>query len=643
MLSGALILVSKISLIGLLLLGCYLGLDKHSARLRYQWLTLAAALLLVFPLLDQLLSSFSIELAVRPSHFFLQESADLLQKKWLQYSLLVYCFISVWLMLYCVLGLVQLRRLRKQSEAGDKRMNRILSELSQKIGLKKPVTLSLHSSRNLSPCTFGYFKPVILLPEGAQSWPQAQIELVLLHELAHVKHGDFLRINSVRLLVAVYWFFPPLWFLLNEMKKLSEQLADDTVLNAGVNDTDYAEVLLEAGRLHKRASAMAIAVNGNGEYYQRVMTVMDRYADRDGQNNRTARPMFWFLVLCALSAAAVDLKAKSKGYLQLPIDVVDVKTVLDSNNGMDKSSWGEALTVVASAHQEKGLRWSMSGYLAGSIEMPSSDFLQDDVDVQAVFNIDADGKAYGVKLEPTNLLPELRYEIKNSIQNSQFAAHRLNGEPVLLTGVKQRYRFSKVMIEEKRENEMSVKSKAVNVVSASLVCASLACAQEKTESPSVAHNLIQNEKQGKWSLASYGKPRFPRRAIVNGMQGWVDLSFDVDVNGEPSNIKVIKTSGGRNFVRDSKISIKKFRLQAPADVTSDLEGVVYRMCFIFTKKGDDDINRKKKEWGCGFRSDESNINFSKGKGIAHVYKTNRAHLMERRRERRQANDSTESL
>lgn len=638
MMAAALMLTMKLMLIGLLLWGCYLGLEKQSARLRYQWLTLAALLMFSFPLLDYALNSYSINLALRPSHLLLQDAAGLLRHDQTKYLLVAYCFIAIWLMLYCVLGAIQLKRLRKQSVAGDDRMNHILRELSLKIGLEKTVTLCLHSSKNLSPCTFGYFKPVILLPEGAQSWPKAQIELVLLHELAHVKHGDFLRINGVRLLLAVYWFFPPLWFLLSEMKKLSEQLADDTVLNTGANDSDYAEVLLEAGRLHKQASAMAIAVNGNGEYYQRVMTVMDRYADRDGQNSRTTRPLFWFLVLCAFSAAAVDLKVKSKGFLQLPIDVVDVRTVVDQKNETAKSSWGEALSVVARADQEKNLQWSMSGYLAGSIEMPSSEFLMDEeeLDIQAVFNIDADGKAYGVKLAPNDLLPELREEIKNSIQSSQFAAHRLNGEPVLLTGVKQRYRFSKGTMKEEREDDMSVKSKVVKTVSASLACVSAACVQAKIESPPATSALLDNEKQAKWSLSSYGKARFPTRAIVNGMQGWVDLSFDVDVNGDPGNIKAIKTSNGRNFVRDAKMTIKKFGFQAPVNVTAGLEGVVYRMCFIFTKEGDDDIARKKKDWGCGFRNHKPELDMAENRGVAHTYKTRRAHLMERKRERRNA-------
>lgn len=443
MLAAALMFVIKTALLCLLMLGCYRGLEKHSARLRYQWLTLAVLLIIFFPVIDYLLNSFSIVVALRPSHLLLQEAAQLLSLAWVQYGLLLYSFVTSWLCLYFVIGHIQLMHISRQAGPPNRQLEKLMHELSKKIALAHAPKLCIHHRADISPCTFGVFNTVILLPADAPSWPRAQLELVLLHELAHIKHRDFLKINTVRLLVSVYWFVPPLWYLLRELKKLSEQLADDTVINAGANDADYAQILLEAGRLHKQASAMAVAVNGNGAYYQRVMTVLDRYVDRTAQKNQGPRSMFLFLIFCFVAAASVDLELHDKGYREIPLKFIDITQV---RIRQPQAAWQESLKVTALTTGELSPPLMMSGYLAGELQLPDARYfaeLGQDVDVQAQFSIDPHGKAFDIELQPKNLSQELRQELAKSIRQSQFAQHRLNGEAITLTGVKQRYQLSK--------------------------------------------------------------------------------------------------------------------------------------------------------------------------------------------------------
>jgi bla regulator protein BlaR1 len=45
----------------------------------------------------------------------------------------------------------------------------------------------LESPEFTNPCTWGFIRPVLLLPAGGESWTEAERRLALLHELAHVR------------------------------------------------------------------------------------------------------------------------------------------------------------------------------------------------------------------------------------------------------------------------------------------------------------------------------------------------------------------------------------------------------------------------------------------------------------------------
>ncbi len=74
----------------------------------------------------------------------------------------------------------------------DEHWNDNLRQLSDKIGIRKPVKLA-ESALARIPLTIGYLKPVILLPLGTLSGvPPQQIDAILLHELAHILRKDYL-------------------------------------------------------------------------------------------------------------------------------------------------------------------------------------------------------------------------------------------------------------------------------------------------------------------------------------------------------------------------------------------------------------------------------------------------------------------
>lgn len=93
------------------------------------------------------------------------------------------------------------------------------------------------------PFVSGIFKTVIYLPQGL---PKEQQEMVLAHELVHVRRGDHLIKPIAFAGVCLHWFNPFVWAAFHFMERDMEISCDEAVLKrAGYeNKKTYADTLL---------------------------------------------------------------------------------------------------------------------------------------------------------------------------------------------------------------------------------------------------------------------------------------------------------------------------------------------------------------------------------------------------------------
>ncbi|UJF18390.1 energy transducer TonB [Vibrio sp. SS-MA-C1-2] len=56
-------------------------------------------------------------------------------------------------------------------------------------------------------------------------------------------------------------------------------------------------------------------------------------------------------------------------------------------------------------------------------------------------------------------------------------------------------------------------------------------------------------------------PRYPRRALQRKIEGYVILSFTIDVKGKPKDIKVIEAEPTRVFDREAKSALRRWQYQ----------------------------------------------------------------------------------
>ena len=229
-----------------------------------------------------------------------------LMQKFIPY-LVIFWTISVFLISFNLIkSWFSLVRLGKETslELPDNLLKK-LKQAMGKLKLKfKPIVI-LSNKINI-PATFGYFKPVILLPVSLiAKLPSEQMEAVLLHELCHIKRADFLH-NIMQLLVETLFFYHPLTkWISRDIRKIREQCCDELVLELKTDPLVYAKALTNIASIYNNnksntASYLQIAVN-DGELFNRIKSLMLNERSKSPLTTISLAILFLVLALVVLN------------------------------------------------------------------------------------------------------------------------------------------------------------------------------------------------------------------------------------------------------------------------------------------------------------------------------------------------------
>lgn len=118
-----------------------------------------------------------------------------------------------------------------------------LNYFRDKLGLSRSVRL-IFSSYLKVPFTFGWWRPIIFVPEKWINCPESEIDTVLIHELCHIQRNDFIFNVLLQFHKCLYWWNPLVWVAAKKMQLACEQSCDELVIRNGVSPIEYASQLL---------------------------------------------------------------------------------------------------------------------------------------------------------------------------------------------------------------------------------------------------------------------------------------------------------------------------------------------------------------------------------------------------------------
>jgi uncharacterized protein (TIGR03435 family) len=172
-----------------------------------------------------------------------------------------------------IAGLWQLRRLRRLGLPW-RHGRALVDALALEAGIRRRVDVVLHESIP-GPMTCGVLHPAIVLPVDAPAWPAEDLRRAIVHELEHVRRGDWLTHCVARTACACYWFHPLVWMAWRELSLEAERACDDAVLRRA-EATAYADQLvLLAERLSAAANPPVLAMANRADLAARVGAVLD--------------------------------------------------------------------------------------------------------------------------------------------------------------------------------------------------------------------------------------------------------------------------------------------------------------------------------------------------------------------------------
>jgi beta-lactamase regulating signal transducer with metallopeptidase domain len=230
-------------------------------------------------------------------------SAMTLPSSWALYAAAAWAAIAGWFLVGVGRGLWHLHVLRRgcapvEAAQLDTRVRENLERARRRVAL-------CTSDQVTVPTVVGLVKPVILVPGWVmQELSAAELNQIVLHELAHLRRWDDWTNLAQKVVRALFFFHPAVWWIEQKMSLEREMACDDAVIAETESPRAYAECLthLAEKTLIQRGAALAQAALGRiRQTSLRVAQILDTNRPAAGRARKPAAALVaGFAVVCVV-------------------------------------------------------------------------------------------------------------------------------------------------------------------------------------------------------------------------------------------------------------------------------------------------------------------------------------------------------
>lgn len=193
---------------------------------------------------------------------------------WALYPVAIWTVIASLGLLRIAAGLWRLRTLRKNFvRLENPALKAILHSRARR-------SVALFTSGQVRvPAAFGFFRPAIVLPEWTvRTLSEEELTSAVLHELAHIDRWDDWTNLGQKIIRALLFFHPAVWWIDGRLAIEREMSCDDAVLAQSADPKGYAECLVsiaEKTLLHKQLALAHAAVGHMKQTALRIARILD--------------------------------------------------------------------------------------------------------------------------------------------------------------------------------------------------------------------------------------------------------------------------------------------------------------------------------------------------------------------------------
>jgi beta-lactamase regulating signal transducer with metallopeptidase domain len=224
-------------------------------------------------------------------------------------------------------------------------LNKNMEQYCSQMNIKR-IPRILVSSEISIPFTTGVISPKIFLPKKTcKLLTKEQINIVLMHELAHQKRGD-LWVNSIQNVMFTLWWFHPVYWLLNRsIQSVREESCDDYIISHQFSTQEvYCETLLHVARnavarsMPRQLVSMAHSKNSLTSRINRLMENKMSYTF--SYKNLLALILLGIILIPGLNAEQI---------------ISNPESTVRNENSSDSSNKINSVTNIASSNINKGI------------------------------------------------------------------------------------------------------------------------------------------------------------------------------------------------------------------------------------------------------------------------------------------------